>query len=111
MQHSRPRIYISGPISKGDKFDNLNQAADAHKWLVDNGFAPLNPILTMLIPWAPDVQHSVWMECDLPWVEQADAVFRLQGESEGADMEVRHARENDIPVFTNLEDVKEHFYE
>lgn len=110
MFDSRPRIYISGPISKGDKFDNLNQASDAHKWLIDNGFAPLNPILTMLIPWADDVEHKTWMECDLPWVEMADALFRLPGESDGADQEVRFARENDVPVFTDLDDLKEHFY-
>ena len=106
----RPRIYISGPISKGNRFDNLVQALDAQKWMLDNGFAPLNPMLTMLIPWEADVQHQTWVEADLPWVEASSAIFRLPGESDGADQEVRRAREHDIPVFTDLEELKGHFH-
>jgi len=107
---ARPKVYISGPISIGNQLVNLNQSFQAHKALIDAGFAPLNPILTMLVPWANDVSRDVWMEADLPWVAASDAVFRIPGESEGADTEVKYAYENGIPVFTNIQDLKDHFH-
>lgn len=106
----RPRVYISGPITLGSRQFNLEQALFAHRDLLDTGFAPLNPILTMLIPWEGEVQHDVWLEADVPWVEVADALLRLPGTSVGADREVEHARECGVPVFFNLRDLKEYFY-
>jgi len=108
--NARPKVYISGPISIGDRWHNLHRSFQAHKALIDAGFAPLNPILTMLVPWAEDVPHDVWMDCDLPWVAASDAVLRIPGESEGADTEVKYAYESGIPVFTNLADLKDHFH-
>jgi len=104
----RPKVYISGPVSLGDPNVNINQAFKAHKTLIDMGFAPLNPILSMLVPWY--VPHDVWMEADLPWVAVSDAVLRLPGESRGADTEVKYAYENGIPVFTDPQDLKGHFH-
>ena len=41
----RLRVYISGPITKGDKVHNFAKAAVAHELLIRRGFAPLNPML------------------------------------------------------------------
>lgn len=40
---SRKRIYIAGPISKGDLAHNINQASKAFRTLADAGFAPFCP--------------------------------------------------------------------
>lgn len=105
----RPRVYISGPITRGDREHNFKQADEAQKRLMLAGFAPLNPMLSMQCSFAWDLPHHLWIECDLPWVEVSDAVLRLPGESVGADQEVSHAIENGIPVFRSIEDLSEAF--
>jgi len=99
----KPRIYIAGPITKGDRAHNRQQASDAQYALILAGFAPANPILTMDLPYAWDIPHEVWMECDLPWVLVADAILRLPGESTGADEEVAFAVQHGIRVYTDID--------
>lgn len=101
----RPRVYISGPITKGERNINFWQACEAQSLLMRLGYAPLNPILSMLAPfaWQPEFTHDLWLAADLPWVAAADAVLRLPGESLGADMECDYARRKDIPVFDDIE--------
>jgi hypothetical protein len=115
------RVYIAGPISKGDLAHNLNQATAAFVALAKAGIAPLCPHWSAFSsPCSPipgtnavaavgtvhgndRMSHADWMAVDLPWVEVADAVLRLPGESSGADREVAHAEARGIPVFTDLD--------
>lgn len=99
------RVYLSGPISKGDQEHNFAQAATMQVELVKLRFAVLNPMLTMKLPGHEAIAHESWIASDLPWVEMADAVLRLPGESIGADMETRHADEHGVPVFHSLADL------
>ena len=111
---NRPRIYIACPISKPRTEEgrerNFAQAAAAHLDLMANGFAALNPALTMKLPWAWDRPHSEWLDCCFPWVAVADAVLRLPGESDGADQEEAFANARDIPVFHSLQALYHHFH-
>lgn len=102
---NRLRIYISGPITKGDRVQNFAQACAAQQRLMEDGHAPLNPMLSMMHPSAWNIEHGVWLACDLPWVECADAVLRLPGDSAGADEECGHARVRGIPVFDSHEEL------
>jgi hypothetical protein len=106
---NRPRVYISGPITSGNRNKNQFQALEAHKALMLAGFAPLNPIITgnLAFSWDRDVPHSVWVDCDLPWVEVADAVLRLPGYSVGADAELTHAAKHLKPVFYDIESLQQ----
>lgn len=104
--HRRLRVYISGPITKGSREDNYDQADEMNRHLIEAGFAPLNPMFSMFSRYAFEIKHSDWMEVDLAWIECADAVIRLPGESVGADMETSHAEKLGIPVFKNVEDLK-----
>ncbi len=99
------RVYLSGPISKGDHEHNFQQAARAHLDLLRLKFAVLNPMLSMRLPGHETIPHASWMSADLPWVEMADAVLRLPGESVGADLETKHAEEHGIPVFHGMADL------
>lgn len=116
----RKRIYIAGPISKGDMLHNVQQADTAFRDLLKAGFAPLCPHWSVFAGSAEYIHgnvfatasalpsgttHEDWMMADLPWVQVADAVLRLPGESTGADMEVEFAQEHDVPVFHTIEDV------
>jgi len=107
----RPRIYISGPITKGDREANFQQAADAQKALIAAGFAVLNPMLTMRLPDAFAIGHDTWIANDLPWVAVADAVLRLPGESRGANIEGEHAAIHGIPVFHDAAELRRYFSE
>lgn len=106
---ARARAYISGPITAGDRNHNFAQAAEAHTKLLLAGIAPLNPMLSMALPGAFDIPHHIWIAADLPWVEVAEAVLRLPGESKGADIECQFAEELGIPVFTDIEALVGHF--
>lgn len=93
------KVYLAGPISKGDRGHNLAQFISWHEYLMTAGFAVFNPGLSMLLPWAADKSHSQWMEADIPFVLQSDLVVRLPGESVGADQEVAEAMKAGIPVY------------
>ena len=101
----RPRIYISGPITLGDAKHNFQQAAEAQRRLLIEGFAPWNPMLTMLLDYAEEIPHAVWVDADLPWIEAAKAVLRLPGESVGADAEVAFARSKDVLVYYDIDEL------
>lgn len=121
----RKRVYLAGPISKGDLAHNINQASEAFLALMRAGFAPLCPhwsafaggcfydsghaVIARAEKLPAGTTHEDWMGVDLPWVEVSDAVLRLPGESVGADIEVAHAHYHDIPVFDSLNDVIAYF--
>lgn len=83
----------------------MNRALDVGRTLIDRGYAPLVPHYTYLLDRDGAIPHDVWMDVDLPWVESADVVLRLPGESRGAEIEVAHARERGIPVVESLDDL------
>lgn len=124
----RLRIFISGPITRGDLAANVNQATDAFVALAKAGLAPFCPhwsvysgraeweitgtyepglwrksrVVAIASPLPNDLTHMDWLAVDLPWVEVSDAVLRLPGESEGADREVAHAKKFGILVFHSV---------
>ncbi len=114
----RPKVYISGPISNGGKATaeermvNVSRACSKFLQIVDLGFAPVLPQLTEFVEKLTGVQlpHDTWMQIDLPWVEEADAVYRMAGESVGSDIEVAYAMKLDIPVFRDLIALHAHFH-
>jgi len=123
----RKRVYLAGPISKGDLLHNVNQATRAFTVLAKSGCAPWCPAWSVYSKPAfrdclpggsgPAVlceataqgnslmSHDDWLGVDLAWVAVADAVLRLPGESIGADREVAEARRLGIPVFDSVEAV------
>lgn len=120
------KIYIAGPISKGSLEHNINQATESFIELAKLGYAPFCPHWSVYSKrcvqlntteiWSWDVNAVVcygqvqpneityeeWMRIDFNWIEVSDAVLRLEGESEGADREVRFAIEKGIPVFYSI---------
>lgn len=95
----RTRVYIAGPLSKGCRFDNVDKGMKAYAALIRAGYAPFLPHFSALVAWLlPDVDYDGWLDTDLPFVEACDALLRLPGESVGADREVRHAHDHNIPV-------------
>lgn len=107
----RIRIYISGPLtSSGNVRDNVRHAIAAAKKLIGLGYAPFCPHLTYFVDPLAQIEHAVWMEVDLPWVQTAHAVLRLPGSSTGAMIECDEARAWQIPVFHSIEALHQHFW-
>lgn len=101
------RIYIAGPITKGDYMINVRKAIDAAHALREHGLVPFVPHLSALWHLAYPRDYEDWMEYDFVWVRQCHALYRVPGESSGADREMEHARQFNIPVFVDMADLIE----
>ena len=93
------RVYLSGPITKGNKSWNFYQACEAQRRLMEAGYAVLNPMLSMAHPDGNNIDWQKWIDSDLMWVEVADFVVLLPGESKGAEIEVAHASKYGVPLW------------
>ena len=105
------KVYIAGPYTDGDTAVNVRKAFEIANELADNGFAPFVPHYThfwhMLFP----RPKEFWLKLDREYLKSCDCVFRIEGNSKGADEEEKFARALGIPVFYCVEEVIEHFKE
>jgi len=100
FERRRLKVYVAGPISTGDRFENVHRALRMGRTMVQDGLAPYVPHLDAYLLAKPtDISWNAYLEWDMEWVAVCDAVYRLAGESRGADVEVRHAKALGIPVF------------
>jgi hypothetical protein len=99
-------IYIAGPYSHGF-FNVLNAIDRADKIQVEI------PDVVVFLPhlyhfWAsyyPHHDEEFWLDIDLAWLSRCDCIYRMPGDSDGADMEVAKANELGLPVFYNMIDL------
>lgn len=101
----RPLIFISGPYSNGDQVLNTHAAIRAAELLYAVGAVPYVPHLS--IAWHMYQPHTPewWYEFDLHVLARCQALYRLPGDSIGADREEAEAVHLGIPIFTDLEEV------
>lgn len=98
------RVYVSGPYSQPDPVENTHKAVSVASRLLNTGFiVPLVPHLTMFWHAMYPRDYEQWLAYDLKLVEHADAVYRLHGESPGADRECAYANSSGIPVFLDYD--------
>jgi hypothetical protein len=95
------KIYVAGPYSTGDQAVNVKTAILCGDNLRALGHTPYVPHLTHF--WHLIYPHSIeyWYQLDIEWLKECDALFRLPGESHGADEEVRIAKKLGMPVYTS----------
>jgi hypothetical protein len=98
-------VYISGPYTAliKERVEENVQAAVAYGNAVASfGHTVCIPHLTHF--WHDMFWHDYefWMEQDLAWLAKCDVVFRMPGESKGADIEEEFAREHNIPVYFSV---------
>lgn len=100
----KPLVYIAGPYSKPDPVLNTRRAIDAGMRLWDTGKAtPLIPHLSLLAHLVSPRPEETWYALDLEQLGRCDAVWRLPGESVGADAEELHASGRGIPVLDSFD--------
>jgi len=112
---SKPRVYIAGPMTNGSgrnfNMKKVHEALEAHFRLIEMGFVPHCPHLTIFCEFmAPDrITYEQWLELDKSYIEDADFVLRIPGESSGADRECQYACSLNIPIIKDLEKFLEKF--
>ena len=99
------KIYIAGPITKGDQFQNVRRASDVATLLLEMGHTPYVPHMTCLWHMIHPQSYERWLSFDFEWISVCDAVLRMDGDSDGADREVAFAKECNIPVFYRISDL------
>jgi hypothetical protein len=97
-----PRVYVAGPITKGDQFVNVKRAMEVANQLWTMGFIPFVPHLSALWQMNHPRSHQDWLDYDLHWLAQCNVLYRMPGESVGANQEELWARDMEIPIFTTL---------
>lgn len=99
------RIYIACPYTHGNQAENVRASIDAAEALAARGHIPFNPLWSHFWEIYYHHEYQFWIEQDLEWLRQCQAVYRLPGISAGADAEVEIARALKKPVFFSLEEV------
>ena len=96
---NKQKVYVAGPYTKGNMINNINTAISIGDYLLSLGFIPFIPHLTGFWDLIYSHDYEIWLEYDLEWLRECDAVFRTSGESVGADREIEIAMYLGIPVF------------
>jgi hypothetical protein len=97
IERRRLRVYVAGPISR-DVFNGVWRGFAAGRQLFLDGLAPFVPHFDALF-FLPDGNWNAYLEYDLEYILTSDAVWRLHGDSPGADLEVEKAMDLSIPIF------------
>ncbi len=93
------RVYIAGPYTVGDVARNVAAAVAVADWMLGRGIVPYVPHLTHFWHMLHPQQYETWIAFDLAWLRQCEAVYRMPGESAGADREVAAALCARLPIF------------
>lgn len=112
-------ILIAGPYRSGTQDDpqriqeNLDRLEEVAVPLFKKGYTPIIgewvALPLMKLAGSQSIGDEVWDQMQYPishsLLEKCDAIFRIKGESNGADKDVKLAVERGIPVYYNLEEV------
>jgi len=95
-----PIVYVAGPITTPNPMHNTSVAVRKGNALQRTGvMLPIVPHLTVLADMIDPHDYEWYMRYDLALIRRVDALYRLRGESSGADREVAHAKDIGKPVF------------
>ena len=99
------KIYVAGPYSRGDTIMNVRGAILAAEEIIKKGHVPYIPHLTAFWHLVAPHEYKFWLEYDFEWLDTCDALYRIPGESAGAELEVDFMRNLGRPVYEKLEDI------
>lgn len=99
------KIYVAGPYSKGDVAMNVRNALEVADQLVAMGHTPFVPHLTHFWHLVFPHPYEFWLEYDRQFIPDCDALFRMYGESNGANQEVAVAQRLGLPIYYTIDEV------
>jgi hypothetical protein len=99
---SLPLVYLAAPYSQPNPTENVHRVLGvADELLSERVVVPFVPHLTHLWDRHSPRPLSEWYAYDLAMLVRCDAIFRLPGESFGADQEAAFAARHNLSVFTS----------
>ena len=98
-------VYISSPYTKGDVGTNVHRVIEIADKIVAIGHTPFVPHLTHLWHLVSPKPAEFWYEYDMAFLSFCDALLRVDGDSVGADNEVKQAKMWCIPIYYSLEEL------
>jgi len=105
------KVYIASPYTIGDQAENVKRQMNTADELIRLGFCPFVPLLYHFQHMFNPQPYDTWLDIDMEWLCQCNAVLRLDGESKGADIEVERAKKLHIPVFTDIVELYRYYQE
>jgi len=106
----RIKVYLASPYTMGDTAKNVKAQIDATNDLYLLGFNVFSPLVgTHFQHMVYPKDYNFWLSLDYEWISVCDCVLRLEGISEGADLEVEHAKRIGKKVFSDIVDL-EYYY-
>lgn len=99
------KVYIAGPYTKGGEARNVRNAIFLAEEIREAGLTPYIPHLTHFWDMIVPHDYEFWMAYDLEWLESCDVLYRMYGESSGADREVKLAKGLGIPVVYSMKEL------
>ncbi|KKS77416.1 MAG: hypothetical protein UV51_C0007G0014 [Candidatus Woesebacteria bacterium GW2011_GWC1_42_9] len=103
------KVYIACPYTKGDVAINVRNAMAAADILISSGFAPFCPLWFHFQHLHSPHGYEEWMSLDFEWLAACDVVLRLPGESPGAERELEFAKQKNIEIFYDLNQLIKHY--
>lgn len=100
----RPLIYVAGPYTAPDPVANTRRAIEVGERIERIGADVFIPHLSLLWALVSPAPYERWCERDNAVLDRCDALFRMRGESPGADAETLRASERRIPVIYENQD-------
>jgi hypothetical protein len=96
----RPLVYIAGPYTHPDPVANTRRAIGVGMGLYDRtDCGVIIPHLSLLSEMIDPRPVDDWYRFDLRILDHCSALYRIAGDSTGADAEVAHAQALGLPVF------------
>ena len=112
--NERPRIYVAGPMTSNKvlgPYTPIGDAARIASLLYAAGWLPFVPQLNSLWeivcgPLDDTKPAGGWLDYDFGWLDVCHAIYRMPGDSDGADQETTRARIACKPRFDNMMDAR-----
>lgn len=95
-------VYIAGPYTSPDPVTNVRDAVFAAETVRALGGVPFVPHLFHLWHTISPHDYDFWMALDFDMLARCDVVWRIPGESPGADREVAEAAKRGISVVIDV---------
>ena len=105
----KPKVYVAGPYTIGDVAVNVRNAFEVADKILSLDLVPFVPHFTHFWHMLSPRDYNDWIKYDQEFIPLCSALYRISGESKGADLEVEIAKALPIPIFYNLDDLANHF--
>lgn len=93
-----PLVYVAAAYTQPDPVQNTHAVIKIADALLDAGFTPLIPHLTLAWHLVSPKPYSAWLAYDRHLLARCDVLLRVPGYSHGATQECAFAEELGIPV-------------